>query len=246
VVSRRRRRSLPRRRVQRGVPRVRGRRPPLPWGLVFFFKQKTAYEIVSRDWSSDVCSSDLDLLFWLTFILSIFLLDCLIYWQHRLFHRVPLLWRIHRVHHSDPELDVSSAVRFHPVEIVLSLGIKALAVWLFGIPLEAILAFDILLNAAAMFNHTNARLPAKTESWVQRILVTPDLHRIHHSRVDREANSNFGFFLSIWDEFFNTKRVRALEGDEHLKVGMPDTKTYQPASFKDVLVMPFKRFGKHR
>ena len=187
-----------------------------------------------------------DLPFWLTFILSIFLLDCLIYWQHRLFHRVPLLWRIHRVHHSDPELDVSSAVRFHPVEIVLSLGIKALAVWLFGIPLEAILAFDILLNAAAMFNHTNARLPAKTESWVQRILVTPDLHRIHHSRVDREANSNFGFFLSIWDEFFNTKRVRALEGDEHLKIGMPDTKTYQPASFKDVLVMPFKRFGKHR
>ena len=188
----------------------------------------------------------LDLPFWAVFLLSILLLDCLIYWQHRLFHRIPFLWRIHRVHHSDPELDVSSAVRFHPVEIILSLFIKALAVWLLGIPVVAVLVFDVLLNASAMFNHTNARLPVNIEVWVKKLVVTPDMHRIHHSRVSLEANSNYGFFLSIWDAFFKTKRNSALEGDEHLKIGLPDTVTYQPTSLKEVLVMPFTLFKKHR
>ncbi|GGN16499.1 MULTISPECIES: sterol desaturase family protein [Marinomonas] len=187
-----------------------------------------------------------ELPFWLIVLLSILLLDCLIYWQHRLFHRVSFLWRIHRVHHSDPELDVSSAVRFHPIEILLSLCIKAVAIWLFGIPLEAVLIFDILLNASAMFNHTNARLPASIENRVQRLFVTPDMHRIHHSRVDLEANSNFGFFLSIWDVLFLSKRAQALDGDEHLTIGLPSTKTYQPTSFKEVLLMPFKTFKRHR
>ena len=190
--------------------------------------------------------SVLDLPFWTVFLLSILLLDCLIYWQHRLFHRVPFLWRLHRVHHSDPELDVSSAVRFHPIEILLSLCIKALAVWLFGIPFEAVLVFDILLNASAMFNHTNARLPVKIEAWVKTILVTPDMHRIHHSRLSLEANSNYGFFLSVWDALFMSKRNHALEGDENLKIGLPESKTYQPASLKEVLVMPFKTFKRSR
>ncbi|WP_417560927.1 sterol desaturase family protein [Marinomonas sp.] len=184
----------------------------------------------------------LNLPFWAVFLSSILLLDCLIYWQHRLFHRIPFLWCIHRVHHSDPELDVSSAVRFHPIEIILSLFIKALAVWLLGIPVEAVLVFDILLNASAMFNHTNARLPVNIEVWVKKLVVTPDMHRIHHSRVSLEANSNYGFFLSIWDAFFNSKRNDALEGDELLKIGLPDTVTYQPTSLKEVLVMPFKLF----
>jgi sterol desaturase/sphingolipid hydroxylase (fatty acid hydroxylase superfamily) len=190
--------------------------------------------------------SILELPFGLTFLLSILLLDCLIYWQHRLFHRVAFLWRIHRVHHSDPELDVSSAVRFHPIEILLSLCIKAAAIWLFGIPLEAVLVFDILLNASAMFNHTNARLPANIENAVQRLLVTPDMHRIHHSRESLEANSNFGFFLSIWDVLFLSKRACALDGDEDLKIGLPGTKTYQPISFKEILLMPFNTLRKHR
>ncbi|RCX07518.1 sterol desaturase family protein [Marinomonas foliarum] len=188
----------------------------------------------------------LGLPFWAVFLLSILWLDCLIYWQHRLFHRIPILWRIHRVHHSDPELDVSSAVRFHPIEIVLSLFIKGLAVWLLGVPVEAVLAFDILLNASAMFNHTNVRLPVIIEVWTKKLLVTPDMHRIHHSRVSLEANSNYGFFLSIWDALFRSKRNNALEGDEHLKIGLPDTKTYQPTSLKDVLVMPFAVLKKHR
>ncbi|NVK73955.1 MAG: sterol desaturase family protein [Oceanospirillaceae bacterium] len=187
-----------------------------------------------------------DLSFWFVFLLSILLLDCLIYWQHRLFHYVPFLWRIHRVHHSDPELDVSSAVRFHPLEIILSLLLKALAVWLLGIPVAAVLVFDILLNASAMFNHTNARLPANIETWVKKLIVTPDMHRIHHSRESLEANSNYGFFLSVWDAFFKSKRNEAVEGDKNLKIGLPDTVTYQPRSLKEVLVMPFTLFKKHR
>ncbi|BDX03712.1 hypothetical protein MACH16_24600 [Marinomonas pontica] len=178
--------------------------------------------------------------FWVTVLLSIVCLDCLIYWQHRLFHRVPVLWRLHRVHHSDPELDVSSAVRFHPIEILLSLVIKAFAIFLLGIPIEAVLAFDILLNASAMFNHTNIRLPVKIEQWLKLLVVTPDMHRIHHSRVSIEANSNYGFFLSVWDAFFKSKRNCALEGDECLKIGLPDTSSYQPTSLKEVLVMPFR------
>lgn len=181
---------------------------------------------------------------WSVLLLSVLLLDCVIYWQHRLFHRIPFLWRLHRVHHSDPELDVSSAIRFHPIEIVLSLVIKASAVLLLGIPIEAVLIFDVLLNASAMFNHTNARLPNRVESMVHHLIITPDMHRIHHSRVSEETNSNYGFFLSIWDAIFCTKREKALQGDENLNIGFPGTKTYQPESLKDILVMPFRTFKK--
>lgn len=190
--------------------------------------------------------SQLALPFWAIVLISILLLDCLIYWQHRLFHRVPLLWRLHRVHHSDPELDVSSAIRFHPVEIVLSLCIKATAVWLFGIPVEAVLIFDVLLNASAMFNHTNVRLSPRLEKWVKVLVVTPDMHRIHHSRISEEANSNYGFFLSIWDAFFGSKRAEAIHGDEGLNIGMPGTKAYQPNTMGDLLLMPLKTFKKSR
>ncbi|TYL47184.1 sterol desaturase family protein [Marinomonas sp. IMCC 4694] len=190
--------------------------------------------------------SQLGLPFWSIVIISVLLLDGLIYWQHRLFHRVPLLWRLHRVHHSDPELDVSSAIRFHPVEIVLSLCIKASAVWVFGIPVEAVLIFDVLLNASAMFNHTNVRLSPRLEKWVKVLVVTPDMHRIHHSRVSEEANSNYGFFLSIWDAFFRSKRNQALQGDAALNIGMPGTTKYQPATLIDILVMPLKTFKKSR
>ena len=186
-----------------------------------------------------------DLPFWSTLLLSILLLDCLIYWQHRLFHRVPLLWRLHRVHHSDPELDLSSAIRFHPIEIVLSLVIKALAVLLLGIPIEAVLMFDVLLNASAMFNHTHARLPPKIESFVRRVVITPDMHRIHHSRVSDESNSNYGFFLIIWDGMFQSKIETAPQGDENLNIGFPGTKTYQAESLKELLVMPFKTYQKN-
>ena len=182
--------------------------------------------------------------YWLQFALSLLLLDALIYWQHRLFHRIPLLWRIHQVHHSDPELDVSSAVRFHPIEIILSLAIKASAIWLFAIPMEAVLTFDILLNGFAMFNHTNTRLPNKLEPWVRSVIVTPDMHRIHHSQRPQEAHSNFGFCLSLWDRLFRSNTEQAQDGDSQLSIGMPSLSTRprtspKPISLKHLIIMPF-------
>lgn len=175
----------------------------------------------------------------IAFGLAIVLLDCLVYWQHRLFHSLPWLWRLHRVHHSDPELDTSSAVRFHPFEIALSLMIKASAIWFLGIPALAVLVFDILLNACALFNHTNAQLPKKLEHACRAVLVTPAMHRIHHSRDTNEANRNFGFCLSIWDHIFKSYLEHNRGGESALNIGLPGTKKYAPSSFKSLLFMPF-------
>lgn len=180
--------------------------------------------------------------FWTTLLIGVLLLDCLIYWQHRLFHQVPLLWRLHRVHHTDTELDTSSAVRFHPVEIILSLIIKASVIWLLGIPFEVVIVFDILLNASAMFNHTNVRLPSRLETGLKKIFVTPDMHRIHHSRINAEANSNYGFCLSIWDRLFASYTHQAQGGDAAINLGLPGTKNYQVNSFKALFLLPFKNF----
>lgn len=172
-------------------------------------------------------------------IVALVLMDALIYWQHRLFHTVPWLWRLHRVHHSDPELDVSSAVRFHPVEILLSLAIKALSIWLLGIPVLAVLLFDALLNGFAMFNHTNVHIRDKFDQLLRLFVVTPDMHRIHHSRTSQEANSNYGFCLSIWDRLFQSYTPDSEHGDNALKIGMPDTQHYAPKTLLELLKMPF-------
>lgn len=172
-------------------------------------------------------------------IVSLILLDLLIYWQHRLFHNVTWLWRLHRVHHSDPELDTTSAVRFHPIEIVLSLIIKGLAVWLLGIPALAVLIFDIVLNSSAMFNHTNIKLPNSIEPYLRRLIVTPEMHRIHHSRISQEANSNYGFCLSIWDRLFHSYTENSQLGDAQLNIGLPDTQRYAPKGLIELLNMPF-------
>ena len=183
----------------------------------------------------------------LAVIASLFILDFTIYWQHRLFHKVPIFWRLHRVHHSDPELDVSSAVRFHPIEIILSLLIKASVIWLLGIPPTAILIFDLLLNATALFNHTHVRLPVWLEFPLHKVVVTPDMHRIHHSRRQEEADSNFGFCLSIWDRIFNSYVADGKHGDGGLNIGLPGTQGYAPATFSALLTMPFRHsFGQRQ
>jgi sterol desaturase/sphingolipid hydroxylase (fatty acid hydroxylase superfamily) len=137
---------------------------------------------------------------------SIVLLDLTVYLQHRLFHAIPWLWQIHRLHHADVELDVSTALRFHPAEAAMSLLIKAAAVIALGMPAAAVLAFEIILNTAAMFNHANASLPAAAEPRLRLLVVTPAMHRVHHSTSSREANTNFGFSLSCWDRLFGTHR----------------------------------------
>lgn len=150
---------------------------------------------------------------WLTIPLTILLLDLLIYWQHRVTHAVPLLWRLHRVHHADPELDATSALRFHPFEILLSMGLKMLAVVALGAPPVAVLAFEVLLNATAMFNHAAIALPKRLEAALRLVLVTPDMHRTHHSEVQAETDSCYGFCLPWWDRLFGSYRAAPAAGE---------------------------------
>ena len=139
-------------------------------------------------------------------IVSVIALDCLIYWQHRLFHTLPWLWRLHRFHHEDVQLDVSSALRFHPIEIVLSMAIKMLAVVALGASIWAVIVFEVLLNLVAMFNHADWKLPASIEKQLRRLIVTPDMHRVHHSVASNDMQRNFGFNLSVWDRMFGSYR----------------------------------------
>jgi sterol desaturase/sphingolipid hydroxylase (fatty acid hydroxylase superfamily) len=141
---------------------------------------------------------------WIAVALGAALLDLVIYFQHVLFHSVPALARLHAVHHADPDFDLTTGIRFHPLEIVLSTLIKLAAIAAIGAPVLAVLIFEVLLNATAMFNHANVSLPAWLEPWVRRVLVTPDMHRTHHSVMESERNSNYGFCLSVWDRWLGT------------------------------------------
>lgn len=173
--------------------------------------------------------------------LSVILLDMIIYWQHRLFHTVPLLWRFHKMHHADSHVDTSTGLRFHPVEIAISLGVKAAAVALLGIPAVAIVIFEVALNGFALFNHANIRLSQKWDDRVRRVLITQRLHRIHHSQAKAESNSNYGFSVSWWDRLFNSFTPRAQYSDETLPIGQKDVLAVKEnASIRALLMQPFK------
>jgi sterol desaturase/sphingolipid hydroxylase (fatty acid hydroxylase superfamily) len=172
--------------------------------------------------------------------LGVVLLDLAIYAQHVLFHAVPALWRLHRVHHADTDLDVTTGVRFHPIEIILSMLIKLAVVATLGIPPLAVLAFEVLLNATSMFNHTNARLPGAIEPAVRWLLVTPDMHRVHHSVVPAETNSNYGFNLSIWDRLFRTYRPAPVAGHEGMDIGLTDVRDPTEQRLDHLLTQPFR------
>jgi sterol desaturase/sphingolipid hydroxylase (fatty acid hydroxylase superfamily) len=167
------------------------------------------------------------------FVLALLLLDLAIYWQHRLMHIVPILWRVHRVHHADPDFDVTTALRFHPLEILLSMGIKFAAIIAIGAPVIAVLVFEVLLNAVAMFNHSNIRLPLKLDRLLRYILVTPDMHRIHHSVYKQETNSNYGFNLPWWDYLFASYRNQPEAGHANMRVGIDGF-----SQAKDVIFLP--------
>lgn len=173
-------------------------------------------------------------------IVGILLLDLAIYWQHRLFHRIPLLWRLHQVHHADSHVDSSTGLRFHPLEIGLSLFIKAAVILAFGIPVLAVIIFEIALNAFSIFNHTNIRLPQKLDDKLAWLVITQRLHRIHHSQHGRETNSNFGFSVSWWDRLFGSFKARARQPDEQLDIGQrayPASR--QNSAIGRLLLMPF-------
>lgn len=182
----------------------------------------------------------LDWPFWLEGVLAVLILDLAIWAQHWLTHRVPLFWRFHRVHHADRDMDVTTALRFHPVEIIASAALKVGLVYLLGPAALAVLVFEVLLNATSLFNHANLALPGWLDRWLRRILVTPDMHRVHHSTERDEHNSNFGFALSVWDRLFGTYVAEPKAGQDGVTVGL-EWQDEKPARLGWALLLPFRR-----
>lgn len=178
--------------------------------------------------------------FWLKMAASVVLLDLAIYLQHVLFHAVPLLWRLHRMHHADLDLDVSSGGRFHSLEILLSTLIKMAVVASLGAPVLAVLIFEVLLNATSMFSHANARLSARLDRWLRWVLVTPDMHRVHHSIEPRETNSNFGFNAPWWDYIFGTYRAQPRLGHADMIIGIEQFRDPSDERFDRMWLIPFR------
>jgi len=173
--------------------------------------------------------------------LALILLDLTIYAQHRLFHGLPVLWRLHLVHHVDTEYDVTTASRFHPLEILLSQGIKLSAIAAFGAPVGAVLLFEIILNSTAMFNHANLSLPVGIDTWLRRVIVTPDMHRVHHSSTPAETHSNFGFNIPLWDHLFGSYRAQPALGHDRMVIGQPFYRDPSELRLDRLLTQPFRR-----
>ncbi|MBA4046958.1 MAG: sterol desaturase [Sphingomonas sp.] len=177
---------------------------------------------------------------WVGATLAVMLLDLAIYAQHRLFHAVPWLWRFHRMHHSDPDFDVTTALRFHPVEIWLSALVKLAAVGVIGASPLAVLIFEVVLNATAMFNHSNTALPRSLDRALRLVLVTPDMHRVHHSVLARETNSNFGFNLPWWDRLFGTYRAQPEAGHDGMAIGLGTFDAAHDQRLDRLLIQPVR------
>lgn len=179
---------------------------------------------------------------WASVVLSVVLLDLAIYLQHVMFHAVPLLWRLHRVHHTDLDYDVTTGARFHPIEILLSMAIKYAVIFLLGAPVVAVIIFEALLNATAMFNHGNLRLPKGLDAILRLVVVTPDMHRVHHSTAADETNSNFGFNLPWWDRLFGTYRAQPRDGHLGMTIGIDSYRDpSQVQRLPGILILPFRR-----
>ncbi len=177
---------------------------------------------------------------WIAVILSLLVLDLAIYLQHVMFHAVPALWRLHRVHHADIEFDVTTALRFHPIEVILSMIVKIATVAVLGPPAIAVLAFEVLLNASAMFNHSNLRIPPRLDAALRLMVVTPDMHRVHHSIHVPETNSNFGFNLSWWDMLLGTYRPQPRDGHDGMTVGLREFRAPRDLWLDRLLMQPFR------
>jgi len=178
---------------------------------------------------------------WLAAVVAIVIMDLVIYIQHVMVHAIPVLWRLHRVHHADPDYDVTTGSRFHTLEIILSMGIKFCTIVLLGPPVFAVIIFEIILNATAMFNHGNIRLNTNLDKVLRLFIVTPDMHRVHHSVEDDETNSNFGFSLPWWDRLFGTYRDQPRAGHEGMTIGIHKFKDVKQVSWiTGMLTLPFK------
>lgn len=188
-----------------------------------------------RDWG---LFNNIDIPVWLAIVVSMLLLDLAIYLQHVMFHAVPGLWRLHRMHHADLDFDATTGLRFHPVEILISMGIKLAVVAALGPPAVAVLLFEVLLNATALFNHANIDLPRPVDRVLRWIVVTPDMHRVHHSIHPAETNSNFGFNLPWWDRLLGTYRAQPREGHRGMTIGIEQFRTQRDLWIDRMLIQP--------
>lgn len=177
---------------------------------------------------------------WIPVLASVVILDLAIYLQHVIFHAVPALWRLHRMHHTDLEFDVSTGLRFHPIEIFISMLIKFAVIAAFGVPALAVLIFEVLLNATSMFNHANLRIPLPVDRILRWLVVTPDMHRVHHSILPIETNSNFGFNLPWWDHLFRTYRSQPAAGHEGMIIGIDQFRNARELRLDRMLSQPFR------
>ncbi len=196
----------------------------------------TAWLAVERGWG---LLNNVELPFGVAFILSVLGLDLVIYLQHVLFHAVPALWRLHMVHHADLDFDVTTAARFHPIEIVLSMLIKLAVISALGPPVLGALAFEVILNGTAMFNHSNVRIPRGIDRVLRWLVVTPDMHRVHHSVTPIETNTNFGFNLPWWDRLFGTYADQPSAGHEGMTIGLRQFRDPRRLTLPCILAMPF-------
>jgi len=196
-----------------------------------------AYSAAGAGWG---LFNHLELPYWLEVTLAVLLLDLAIYLQHRLMHYLPPLWKLHRVHHADLDIDLTTGSRFHTLEILVSMLIKWLVIFLLGPALLAVLIFEILLSGMALFNHANVRLPARLDGVLRTLLVTPDMHRVHHSILRHETDSNFGFNLSLWDRLFATYVDQPAQGHQGMTIGIPGFRdARQVDRLPGMLALPF-------
>lgn len=202
--------------------------PVLPVGMALIASE--------RNWG---LLNNLDLPFWLETAIGVLLLDLTVYFQHVLHHAIPLLWRLHMVHHADLDYDLTTGLRFHPIEIIVSMALKLAAVAALGPSTLAVLVFEIILNATAMFNHSNIHIPIGIDRLLRLAVVTPDMHRVHHSVVIRETNSNYGFAFPWWDRFFGTYKAQPDRGHEQMTIGLSQFRDINQQTIFQLLVMPF-------
>ncbi len=181
----------------------------------------------------------LDLPEWMAFIIGVLAMDMVVYLQHLMFHAVPLIWRLHMMHHADLDYDVTTGLRFHPVEIILSMFIKMTAIAALGPSVMAVVIFEIVLNGTAMFNHGNIKLPLHIDKYLRLLVVTPDMHRVHHSVTIRETNSNFGFNFPWWDRLFGTYRAQPVAGHEGMTIGLSQFRDPKQNNLLGMLLLPF-------
>jgi sterol desaturase/sphingolipid hydroxylase (fatty acid hydroxylase superfamily) len=202
--------------------------PLLPVGAAILAKE--------RHWG---LLNNIGMSYWSSVVVGVIVLDLAIYLQHVLHHAVPLLWRLHMVHHSDLDFDVTTGLRFHPFEIILSMGIKLMTIIALGPPALAVLIFEVALNATSMFNHSNVHLPSRIDRVLRLFVVTPEMHRVHHSVIIRETNSNFGFNLPWWDRLLGTYRGQPSRGHEGMTIGVSHLRNPEKLTLPRLIVMPF-------